>query len=128
MIIIAVTGLFADCCTVYISAVVVSDADCVISDQDRVWRVTPLKLDHGCINRRGTYRDCQVIFYQEETMVLYTCSIAFDKNVVSMFLQSFCSNNVYMQCMFLNVRTWVADLVIRIIGAVTQTGVFAGTS
>ena len=36
LIMVAVTGLFADCCTGYISAVVVSDADCVISDQDRV--------------------------------------------------------------------------------------------
>ena len=36
LIIVAVTGLFADCCTGYISAVVVSDADCVILDQVRV--------------------------------------------------------------------------------------------
>ena len=36
LIIIAVTGLFADCCTSYIRAIVVSDADCVILDQIRV--------------------------------------------------------------------------------------------
>ena len=36
MILIDVTGLFADCCTGYIRAIIVSDADCVISDQDRV--------------------------------------------------------------------------------------------
>ena len=31
-----VVGLFADCCTGYIRAIIVSDTDCVISDQDRV--------------------------------------------------------------------------------------------
>ena len=36
LIIVAVAGLFADCCTGYISAVVVSDTDSVIIDQVRV--------------------------------------------------------------------------------------------
>ena len=36
LIMVAVTGLFADCCTSYIRAIVVSDDDCVIIDQVRV--------------------------------------------------------------------------------------------
>ena len=36
LIMVAVAGPFADCCTSYISAIVVADADCVIIDQMRV--------------------------------------------------------------------------------------------
>ena len=60
-------------------------------------------------------------------MLLYTCSIAYDNNVLFMFKHFNCFDNAYYYCC-LNVHTPITDLIIGIIGTVTQTGVCAGTS
>ena len=127
MIIIAAASLFANWSTGYNRAIVVSDADSVIIDQVRVWRVTPLKLDHGCINRWGTYWNGKVLFYQEKNiMFLITFSIPFNYYLVFVFWHFFCFDDAYYLCC-LDILTVITCLVIGIIGTVAQTGVCAGT-
>lgn len=70
VVFVAVAGLFANWSTGYGYVIVVTDADNIILDQVRMWRVIPLKLNHWCIDEMANCWYAETWFYQNKGNLL----------------------------------------------------------